>query len=149
MLVLNKIFGNVSDPEVSEKIHQLEHSKGLEKITLSAGDTARKRLRVTTDKGTDCAVILDRSSALENGAVLFIDEYRAIVTYVSETEWLRLRPRDMPAALELGYFVGNMHWRVRYRGNILEVAIDGLEKNYRERLADQLLSGTIEFVDEQ
>ena len=148
MLVLNEIFGNASDPEISEKIHQLAHSKGLEKITLSEGDTARKRLRVTTDKGTDCAVILDRSISLENGAVLFIDEYRAIVTYVSETEWLRLRPRDTAAALEIGYFVGNMHWRVRYQSNILEVAIDGLEQNYRERLADHLLAGTVELVDE-
>jgi len=50
---LNQILGNLSEAAMAERIHSLSHDGKLEEIHLSAADTARKRLRVKTDKGTD------------------------------------------------------------------------------------------------
>ena len=46
-----------------------------------------------------------------------------------ETNWLLIAPTDAAAALELGYFVGNLHWRVRFDGHVLKIALDGPEQN--------------------
>jgi len=149
VLHLNHILGNASGGEMAEKIHRLSHAGNLEKIELSAADTARKRLRVTTDKGTDCAIALNRDLSLENGSVLLLDDARAIVVRMLETEWLRIAPADSAAALELGYFVGNLHWRVRFQGAVLEIALEGPEQNYLDRLAAHLEDGRARLIDNE
>ena len=115
---------------------------------MSAVDTARKRLRVETDKGTDCAIALNRDTSLENGSVLLLEDDRAIVIRMLETTWLGIQPRDSAAALELGYFVGNLHWRVRFDGDVLEIALDGPEENYLERLVQHIDSGRARRVSD-
>ncbi len=133
---------------MAEQIHRLSHDGKLEEIRLSAADTARKRLRVTTDKGTDCAIAIARESRLENGSVLFLEDGRAIIVRMLETKWLRIAPTNNAAALELGYFAGNLHWRVRFDGPMLEIALDGPEQNYLDRLANHLDSGRARRVDD-
>ena len=141
VLHLNRIVGNSSASEMAEQLHRLSHDGGLEEIHLSAADTARKRLSVTTDKGTDCAIALNRDAKLENGSVLLLEDARAIVVRMLETKWLRIAPADSAAALELGYFAGNLHWRVRFDGALLEIALEGPEQNYLDRLANHFDSG--------
>ena len=148
VLHLNRIIGNSSSGELAETLHRLSHDGQLEEIRLSAADTARKRLRVTTDKGTDCAIALNRDASLENGSVLLLEYRRAIVVRMLETNWLRIVPTDTIAALELGYFVGNLHWRVRFDGAVLEIALDGPEQNYLNRLANHFESGRARRVDD-
>ena len=141
VLHLNQIVGNSSSDDLAEKLHRLSHDGQLEEIRLSAADTARKRLRVETDKGTDCAIALNRDVQLENGSVLLLEKRRAIVIRMLETKWLRIATRDAEAALELGYFAGNLHWRVRFDRDLLEIALDGPEQNYLDRLAKHFDSG--------
>ena len=148
MLRLTQILGNATEPEIAERLHALEHDGRVETITLDAADTARKRLRVQTDKGTDCAVALARSESLANGAVLLLEEDRAVVVRMRETLWLALSPHDLVAALDLGYFCGNLHWRVRFEGAVLKVALDGPRENYMARLAQHLADGRARLVDE-
>lgn len=147
VLHLNQILGNLSEAAMAERIHSLSHDGKLEEIHLSAADTARKRLRVKTDKGTDCAIALARDACLENGSVLLLEDGRAIIIRMLETKWLRIVPVNDAAALELGYFAGNLHWRVRFDEAVLEIALDGPEQNYLDRLANHLDSGRARRVD--
>ena len=148
MLRLTRILGNATEPDIAERLHALEHDGRVESITLDAADTARKRLRVATDKGTDCAIALARSDSLANGAVLLLEEDRAVVVRMRETVWLALAPRDLAAALDLGYFCGNLHWRVRFEGAVLKVALDGPRESYLARLAQHLVDGRARLVNE-
>ena len=148
VLYLNQILGNSSEAALAERIHRLSHDGKLEEIRLSAADTARKRHRVTTDKGTDCAIALARDTRLENGSVLLLEEGRAIIVRMLETKWLRIASANDSAALELGYFVGNLHWRVRFDGAVLEIALDGPEQIYLDRLAKHFESGRARRVDD-
>ena len=141
MLRLTRILGNATEPDFAERLHALEHDGRVETIALDAADTARKRLRVATDKGTDCAVALARSESLANGSVLLLEDDRAVVVRMRETVWLALKPRDLAAALDLGYFCGNLHWRVRFEGAVLKVALDGPRESYMARLAQHLADG--------
>jgi len=141
MLRLETIVGPATDPGISHRLHHLEHAGRVEYIALAPEDTHRRRLRAVTDAGTDCAVILERSTKLYNGAVLLLTSDLAVVVRMRETEWLSIAPRDAASALELGYFAGNMHWSVRFDGAILNIALSGPESDFLDRLRPMLEDG--------
>jgi urease accessory protein len=60
---------------------------------------------------------------------------------MQELQWLTLQARDAAAALELGYFAGNMHWKVEFDGERLRIALQGPVETYLERLAHLLEDG--------
>ncbi len=144
MLRLTGIVGAAAEPELGERLHELQHRGAVEYLVLEREDTQRRRLRATTDKGTECAIALPRSQKLANGAVLLLEAGRAIVVRMKEERWLALAPRDVPAAIELGYFAGNMHWRVSVDGPVLHIALEGPEQDYLDRLHQFLASGRVE-----
>ena len=49
---------------------------------------------------------------------------------------LRLRAKNLPDALELGYHAGNLHWRVRFADGALLVALEAPAEDYLVRLGD-------------
>jgi urease accessory protein len=114
LLHLTAILGYASDPDFSERLHTLDHAGKVETVILTRADAKRHRLRATTDRGTEVAIVLARAEVLSDGAVLYLSEDKAIVIRMKEEEWLTFVPRDTSAALELGYTAGNLHWRVRF-----------------------------------
>lgn len=146
MLRLDSILGVATDAAFAERLHRLEHDGKVEYIVLAGEDTARRRLHVRTDRGTECAILLARADRLSNGAVLLLERDRAIVVRLKEAEWLALQPRDAAAALELGYFAGNMHWPVRFEGTTLKIALHGPVQSYLDRLDHLLKDGRIRYL---
>lgn len=146
MLHLTQVLGSVTDADLSERLHLLQHAGQVETILLQRSDAQRHRLRTVTDRGTDVAVVLDRHESLSDGAVLYMTEDRAIVVRMTEEAWFSFVPIDAAAALELGYAAGNLHWRVRFAGGILQVAYEGPEEQYLDRLRPLLSSGRIRKI---
>lgn len=143
MLTYTAIIGSASQPTVAEQLHQLEHDGQVDYVTLAGDDIQRHRLRVRTDRGQECGIALERSEHLFDGAVLRLDAGGAVVVRTARTNWLRLRPRDAAAGLELGYFAGNMHWSVRFEGVLLCVALKGAAGDYLQRLQPMLAAGSV------
>jgi urease accessory protein len=143
MLRLNRILGQASDPAFFDRLHDLQHHGRVERIVIGAEDAARHRLRVLTDAGTECAISLPRDQRLANGSVLWLEEDRAILVTMRDEEVLKLAPADAAAALELGYFAGNMHWAVRFQGAELHILLHGPAAAYLDRLDPLLSSGRI------
>jgi urease accessory protein len=143
MLKLTTILGSRVDPGLSDRLHHIGHHGTVEVLPLSAEDAARKRLRATTTAGTDCAIALPRDMALFDGAVLLLDDRRAIVVQFNRQSWLRLVPQSAAAALELGYHAGNLHWRVRFDGDALLVALEGAAESYKARIASLIARGQV------
>jgi len=140
---LTEILGSASDPAFREPLHDLEYRNQVEYVVLSPQDTARRRMRVTTEGGTDCAIALPREARLFNGAVLLLEDERAIVVRVEDESWLRLHPTSSANAIQLGYHAGNLHWRVRFDRDDLLVALEGPETDYIERLAELVQGGGV------
>lgn len=148
MLNLNRIVGRASDADVAPRLHDLEHAGAVEYVILGQEDARRHRLRATTDKGTECAIALPRNQHLSNGAVLLLTDARAIVVRTRSEDWLVLSPAGIAAALEVGYFAGNMHWRVGFEGERLRIALEGPRQDYLDRLHHLLSAGRVEVVSD-
>jgi urease accessory protein len=138
---INAIIGFSSDPALAGRLHDIGHAGRVEQLVLDADDVHRRRLRARTDKGTDCLIALPLDQSLGDGAVLVLEEDRAIVVRLAEQRWLKLAPRDEAAALELGYFAGNLHWRVKFQDARLLVALEGPKQDYLARLGPFLDDG--------
>ena len=145
---LTAVIGNARDPVFSGRLHDLGHAGRVEYLVLDREDMQRRRLRATTDRGQDCAIALSRDDRLGDGAILLLDRERAVVVRSVEEQWLKLSPRDAAAALELGYFAGNLHWRARFDGPVLLIALEGAKSDYLERLKLFLEDGRARCLDD-
>ncbi|MBB3904715.1 urease accessory protein UreE [Methylobacterium brachythecii] len=143
MRVIDRILGRRDDTEIAHRLHHLEHHHAVDVLTIPSSDVARRRLRATTVGGEEVAVALSRDQTLFDGAVLVLDEGHALVVRVGEQSWLRLVARDKADALELGYHAGNLHWRVRFDGEALLVALDGPVDDYLVRLGALATDGRL------
>jgi urease accessory protein len=148
MITITAIVGTASDPSLADRLHQLDHDDRVEVLVVGEEDASRRRLRGTTDKGTDVAIALAPGDRLVDGAVLLLDETRAIVLRTAEPRWLRLTPRDADAALEAGYCAGNHHWKVRFEPGALLIATQGPAEHYVDRLQPLVRSGRIAWRTE-
>lgn len=145
---LNEIVGYLDEPSIERRVHALEHAGAVETVQVGADDLARRRLRLRGDHGSDVAIALPRGAVLRDGAVLYLDEQRALVLRTRPREWLRLRARDAESALQLGFLAGHLHWRVEFDGDCLCVAPDGDASACMARIEARLAPGAVEVVRE-
>lgn len=147
MIQINDILGHSHDPKLSGQLHDLSHQNKVEYIVLDYPNLQRRRFRTKTDQGTDCAVSISREKKLSNGAVLLLENDRAIVIKMSQDQWLSLKPKNMSSAIELGYFAGNMHWRVKFEKECLYIAIESPEDVYLDGLKDFFIQEKVTRVN--
>lgn len=143
VLRITQIVGQCGDAPLAARLHELEHQGRIERVHLSRTDMARRRQAVRSDRGTDIALLLDRDAELRSGSVLWLDEQRAIVVALDEPELLVLRPAGVARALELGYFAGNMHWKVRFEADRLCIVLEGPRADYLQRLSGVMRAGDV------
>ncbi|MEL6521796.1 MAG: urease accessory protein UreE [Pseudomonadota bacterium] len=144
MQIYQHILGSAETPENAALLHRLDHRHAVDRLILPRSDLARRRLRTRTEAGHEVAVALSREERLFDGALLALSEESALIVKVEAEAWLRLRPRDNTAALKLGYHAGNLHWRVRFAGGELLIAIETELSRYRGRLTEMTAAGEIE-----
>ncbi|WP_394689848.1 urease accessory protein UreE [Hoeflea sp.] len=143
MLKIDHIIGSVSDAALHDRIHDLEHAHAVDFLLLARQDLSRRRFRSSTEKGSDIAISLARDEQLFDGAVLMLDQTNALVVKVEAEDWLRLTPRDQSSALQVGFHAGNLHWRVRFDGDDLLVAVERELQSYTDRIETLIKDGSV------
>ena len=131
---INAILGRRLDPGLAERLHRLEHHGLVDTVAIAPADLPRHRFRATSQSGRTIEFALPRDQSLFDGAVLSLDEAGALVVRVAAERWLRLMPETRDDALAVGYQAGNMHWRVRFDGAALLVAMEAPAQDYLARL---------------
>jgi urease accessory protein len=134
MLRIEQVIGSRAEPDIAATLHDLESRGAVDVLMLSPGDMARRRMRAQTRGGTDVAIALPRAQSLSDGAVLLLESDRALVVHTDARRWLRLTPRAITDAVELGYQAGNLRWRVRFAGESLLVALEAPAAEYLARI---------------
>ncbi|AWZ18816.1 urease accessory protein UreE, putative [Roseovarius sp. TM1035] len=143
MNIFSDIIGAADQPGFREDLHRLDHAHAVDHLRLSRSDLARRRFRGLTDAGREVAIALPRSQQLFDGAILELKASAALVVRVETEDWLRFVARDAATALRLGYFAGNLHWRVRFEGDVLLIAVETERRVYLDRLEPMIQSGEI------
>ena len=140
MLRIGHIIGSRLEPAYSEKLQRLELRNAVDELRLSPDHLDKRELTATTRGGQEVAIALPRHERLFDGAVLLLDDNSAVVVRAAGQRWLRLQPRSISDAIELGYHIGNLGWRVRFEGDVLFVAMQGRAENYVVRLGQLIWS---------
>jgi urease accessory protein len=135
---IERVLGSRAEAHLAEALHDPEHKDRVDVLALAPGDVGRRRMRVRTQSGEDLAIALSRDQTLFDGAVLLLEAGRAIVVRVATERWLRLAPNSIADAVELGYHAGNLHWRVRFAGDTLLVALEAPVEDYIARLGSMV-----------
>ena len=148
-LHLTGIVGQADAPGLHDRLHALEHRGRLETVRIARADAARRRMRLTTDRGRPVALALPREARLADGAVLHLTDDLGVVARVDGGPRLRLVPADPDSALRVGWHCGNLHWKVDFAEGGIEVQMDGPEAAYRDRLRDlaTLARFTVERIE--
>ena len=93
--IVNTILGYASDTEIAQLLHALGHRGSVETVLIQPEDILRRRLRIQTDQGSEFLLALPRDQQLSDGAVLLLEEDRAVVVRMAQEQWLSIRPRDI------------------------------------------------------
>src|SRR5216684_2819528 len=151
MLRIDHVVGSRLEDAFSEEIHRLEHRGAVDEVNIPVADLAGRRLLATTRGGEELAIALPPHQKLFDGAILLIDDARAIVVRAATERWMRLEPRSISDAIELGYQAGNLHWRVRFQGEAMVVALEGRPEDYTARLEEMISARRIgvSILDEE
>ena len=148
MLILEQILGFTSDLKYENTIHDLSHKNNIEYIILDPLDVSRKRIRIKSDKGTDCAISLNRNENLSDGAILFISNEKAIVIKINKQKWIEIKVNSRKDTIKFGYFIGNLHWKVKFKDENVLIALEGPLNNYKDRIKDFLNKNQISLIGE-
>lgn len=142
--MLVSVLGHAGDHDWHDRLHAMAHQGRVEVLSIPETDAARKRMRVVSDRGRDCAIALPRDQALTDGAVLYCDDALAVIARVDGAARLRLMPATIGDALRLGHWCGNLHWKVIFDGQAMLVVLEGPVQRYLDRLHD--LHGLADFT---
>lgn len=148
MRLLDGVVGWVHDDVVASRLQELRHQHAVEYVHLDVYDLDRRRLRVTSDAGVVYAVALTGDTGLADGAVLLLEDDRAVVVRAGAPTRMTLRACDIGSALQLGFLAGHLHWKVDRDDDTLVVHLESAESDYTARIADLLDSGRVERVDD-
>ena len=134
MMFVDRVLGSRLDPALAERLHRLEHRGRLDVLTIPAEELARSALQGDQPSwrgGHGRAAA--RAEAVRRRGLAHRGRTGAVVR-VDKEHWLRLEPRSLADAIELGYHAGNLHWRVRFQGEALLVALEAPVDHYLDRL---------------
>jgi urease accessory protein len=108
MLVVHGILGREEEQRFAGRRREV--------LLVDSADAAKRRMRATTDCGTDVAIDLERGSYLAHWAVLVDDGERVVVVERTPEQALVVRPSLALAPAELvrqaariGHAFGNQH----------------------------------------
>lgn len=148
MLRVDRLIGARTDPTLHDRLHRLEHRGAVDVVRIATADLDRRRFLARSEKGEEVAITLPREQKLFDGAVLLLDDTRALIVRAGEQRWLRLSPGRANDALELGYHAGNLHWRVRFEGADLLVSLEGPAAAYLARIRPLIEAGRVKISEE-
>jgi len=114
------IVGNI----FTENGSQILKEKTFEKLQISRNDLEKNRLRITTDKGTDVSIVLERGSKLQHGDILNHGK-SFIVIYQTPEKVITVKTKEDSFELMvlLGHIIGNRHRPISLEGRTVTFPI--------------------------
>ena len=133
MIQIHKIIGNInSDGNLKNQYEDMMKYGHVEIIKISRLESDRTRMRKTSDKGTDLALVLDNGSHINHGDVVLLTEDKMVVAMrVSEKVATITLSDDIPTdqifktAIKLGHTIRNLHRPIKITNDKISFPIQG------------------------
>jgi urease accessory protein len=151
MLNINSVVGNIhKDHELGQKYRQMSE-KQLETIRISRSEAQRVRMRKTSDKGTDVAIMLPQNTHIKHGDVLLLDNDKIIVVEIQPERVAVIAIENniashhlLEIAAKVGHTIGNLHRPIKIENNNIILPIQA--ENELE-LLKKILGSTTEQIN--
>jgi urease accessory protein len=125
MITVGSVVGNKNKDENLIHIYQDMASKGLvDIIQMSRMEAQRVRMRKSSNKGTDVAIMLPQNVQIKHGDVLLLNSERMIVAEIIPERVAIIAltentPNDhvFEIAVKIGHTIGNLHRPIKLEDN--------------------------------
>ncbi len=125
MITVNSILGNISnDRRLREKYDEMDAKKACETIVVSRLESGRVRMRKTSDKGSDIALILSPGTKLRHGDVVVMSEEKMVVVGIQPEDVIGIEIKNnlhaddiIEVPVKVGHTIGNLHRPIKLDGN--------------------------------
>ena len=125
MISINSIVGNIhNDYDLGQKYNEMTAKELSEIIRISRSEAQRVRMRKTSDKGSDVAIMLPQSVHLRHGDVLLLNNDKIIIVEIQPEKVAVIAVENNIAsehlfemAVKVGHTIGNLHRPIKLEDN--------------------------------
>jgi urease accessory protein len=125
LITINSVIGNINkNTSLNEKYMEMSHKKVCEVIKISRLESQRVRMRKTSNKGTDIALILPQGTQLRHGDVIMITEEKMVIVEMEPENVAVIEIKDdirnhdiIDVPVKVGHTIGNLHRPLKLEGN--------------------------------
>lgn len=125
MISINSIVGNIhNDYDLGQKYNEMTARQLSEIIRISRSEAQRVRMRKTSDKGSDVAIMLPQSVHLRHGDVLLLNSDKIIIVEIQAEKVAVIAVENNIAsehlfemAVKVGHTIGNLHRPIKLEDN--------------------------------
>jgi urease accessory protein len=125
LITVSSVLGNISsDQELKRRYNEMNVKKTCETIMVSRLESGRVRMRKTSDKGSDIALILPPGTKLRHGDVVVMTEDKMVVVGIQPEDVIGIEIKHnihaddlIEVPVKVGHTIGNLHRPVKLDGN--------------------------------
>lgn len=124
LITVNSVLGNIRDDKrLKERYEEMDAQKACETIVVSRLESGRVRMRKTSDKGSDIALILPTGTRLRHGDVVVMTKDKMVVVGVQPEDVIgievinNIHADDIEVPVMVGHTIGNLHRPIKLEGN--------------------------------
>src|ERR687883_127400 len=117
LITISSVIGNIKkDSNLREKYDEMSRRDTCETIKISRLESERVRMRKTSDKGTDIALMLPQGTHLKHGDVIMLTENKMIVIQIEAENVAMVTIKSnldhddiFKLPVTIGHTIGNLH----------------------------------------
>ena len=125
MISINSVVGNIhNDYGLAQKYNQMTVKQLSEIIQISRSEAQRSRMRKTSNKGSDVAIMLPQSVHIKHGDVLLLNNDKFIIVEIQPEKVAVIAVKNNIAsehlfemAVKVGHTIGNLHRPIKLEDN--------------------------------
>ena len=125
MISINSVVGNIhNDYDLAQKYNQMIVKQLSEIIRISRSEAQRSRMRKTSNKGSDVAIMLPQNVHIKHGDVLLLNNDKIIIVEIQPEKVAVIAVKNNIAsehlfemAVKVGHTIGNLHRPIKLEAN--------------------------------
>lgn len=152
MIMVDSVIGNINrDKILKKKYDEMSSRNFCETIKISRLESQRLRLRKSSDKGTEVALILQHDMHLKHGDVVMLTENNMVVIEIEPENVLMIEIKEnihegdvIEVPARVGHTIGNLHRPIKIERRKIYFPI---QADVEFQMFQKLLASISEHID--